>query len=82
MAEAAVPSDSLFCFWAPCTNILTYLLTYCTTVGPPSLTCRPLRNVCFFSDKQLMCYFFFLCNKTLNINIVSLNDSYALFELI
>jgi len=27
LAEAAAPSDSLFCFWAPCTNILTYLLT-------------------------------------------------------
>jgi len=26
LAEAAAPSDSLFCFWAPCTNILTYLL--------------------------------------------------------
>jgi len=30
LAEAAAPSDSLIRFWAPCTNILTYLLTHAT----------------------------------------------------
>jgi len=29
-----------------------------------------------------MCYFLFFCNKTLNINIFSFNDSDALFKVI